>query len=190
MIIILLGAGLALLCGGAELLVRGSVGVAARLGVPSLLIGLTIVAFGTSAPELVVSVQAGLGGYGDIAAGNVIGSNIFNIAVILGVTALLRPLWINRKILRFDMPICVGAAVLSGFFLRDSILTRPEGGILFLCLCVYMYLLVFAARREKGFATEVLPSTAIGSGIPVQLLLIVAGLAALVFGSRYFIKGQ
>src|SRR6056297_1642338 len=106
---------LLLLFAGAEGLVRGSASLALRAGLSRLMVGLTIVAFGTSSPELVVSVEAALSHQGDIAVGNVVGSNIFNIAVILGITALVCPIPVHRQVIRIDAPIALGVAVLLVF---------------------------------------------------------------------------
>ena len=111
LMIFLLIIGIVLLYFGAELLVKGSANLAMRCGVSALVAGLTIVAFGTSAPELVVSIKAGLDGLGDIAVGNVVGSNIFNIAIILGLSALIRPLKVHLNVLRVDTPVMLAASV-------------------------------------------------------------------------------
>ena len=100
-------AGLVLLVGGAEVLVRGASKLAAQFGIPPLIIGLTVVAFGTSAPETAVSVQAALNGSGDLAIGNVLGSNIANILLILGITALVAPLVVSRQLIRLDVPLMI-----------------------------------------------------------------------------------
>src|SRR5690606_12028128 len=104
--------GLVVLTVGADFLVRGASALATRLGVPPLVVGLTVVAFGTSAPELAVSRGAGLSGRPDVAMGNVVGSNIFNALLILGVAALVRPLTVRRQLARFDVPVMVGVAML------------------------------------------------------------------------------
>ncbi|MDP2107819.1 MAG: sodium:calcium antiporter, partial [Rhodocyclaceae bacterium] len=104
--------GLVLLVAGAEFLVRGAARLASRLGISPLVIGLTVVAFGTSAPELAVSVQAGLAGQADIAVGNVVGSNIVNVLLILGISALIVPLVVSQQLVRIDVPLLIGASVL------------------------------------------------------------------------------
>ena len=113
MTIVYLIAGLVLLVAGAEVLVRGAGKLAAQFGIPPLIIGLTVVAFGTSAPETAVSVQAALDGKGDLAIGNVVGSNIANVLFILGLTALIAPLVVSRQIIRLDVPIMIGASLLT-----------------------------------------------------------------------------
>ncbi|MBU0838460.1 MAG: sodium:calcium antiporter, partial [Gammaproteobacteria bacterium] len=106
-------AGLVLLVAGAEVLVRGAAKLAAQFGISPLVIGLTVVAFGTSAPETAVSVQAALNGSGDIAIGNVVGSNIANVLLILGMTALVAPLVVSRQLIRLDVPIMIGASLVT-----------------------------------------------------------------------------
>ncbi|MBK8992030.1 MAG: hypothetical protein IPM40_10230 [Gammaproteobacteria bacterium] len=111
---VLLAGGFVVLVLGAELLIRGSSRLAAAAGMPSLVIGLTVVAFGTSAPELAVSVGSTLGGSPDIALGNVVGSNIFNVLLILGLSALIAPLTVSAQLVRFDVPVLIGVSLLVG----------------------------------------------------------------------------
>ena len=120
-------AGLVLLVVGAEWLVRGAARLAAAVGVSPLVIGLTIVAFGTSAPELAVSIRAALVGEADIAFGNVVGSNIFNILVILGLSAAITPLLVAQQLVRLDVPLMVGVTVLTVLFAQDANISRVEG---------------------------------------------------------------
>ena len=112
MVVVYLVLGLVLLVAGADLLVRGASRLALRFGISPLLIGLTVVAFGTSAPELAVSVQAGLAGQSGIAVGNIVGSNIFNVLMVLGVSALITPLVVSQQLIRVDVPLVIGASVL------------------------------------------------------------------------------
>jgi cation:H+ antiporter len=119
---------LVLLTLGAEWLVRGSSSLALRLGVTPLMVGLTVVAFGTSSPELVVSFKAAMEGLGDVALGNVVGSNLFNVGIILGLTALICPIAIKSQIIKVDGPIMIGTALLVPLVLRDGVVTRVEGG--------------------------------------------------------------
>ncbi len=121
---------LVLLFVGAEGLVRGSSALALRAGLSRLMVGLTIVAFGTSSPELVVSVKAALSQQGDISVGNVVGSNSFNIAVILGITALVCPIPVHRQIIKIDAPIALGVTILLVLLLLDHMLGRMEGVLL------------------------------------------------------------
>ncbi len=120
-------AGLILLVIGAELLVRGAARLAARFGISPLVIGLTVVAFGTSAPETAVSVQSALAGSGDLAIGNVVGSNIANVLLILGLTALIAPLTVSRQLIRLDVPIMIGASLVVFALAWDGELSRLDG---------------------------------------------------------------
>ena len=125
---------LVLLYIGSEGLVRGSASLAIRMGLTPLMIGLTVVAFGTSSPELVVSLKAALGGHGDIAVGNVVGSNIFNIGIILGLTALLCPVPVQSQIVKIDAPFMILVAVVLPLFLLDGALIWWEGALMLVSL--------------------------------------------------------
>lgn len=190
-IAVLLISGLVLLFLGAELLVKGSSGVALRAGIPSLVVGLTIVAFGTSAPELVVSITAGLNGAGNISVGNVAGSNIFNIAVILGLSSLLYPLKVNLKVLKIDIPILIFISLLMLFFLLDKTILRYEAVLLVILFIIYVTFTVVQGRREQRRIEGEDETIVIDIKRPLSLdiIFIVAGLAALVFGSRLFVSG-
>ena len=189
--------GLVLLVIGANALVRGSSKLALSFGISPLVVGLTIVAFGTSAPEVAVSVGAVLDGKTDIAIGNVVGSNIFNVLFILGVSALIAPLVVNIQLIRQEVPIMLGASLLLLAFSLDGKLTLLEGGLLMALLVAYTVFLVVQSRRETQaakdeFAEAVQPAQAGSwdSHWAAQLGLIVAGLAALVFGSDYLVQAS
>ena len=130
-VILLLIAGLVLLVLGAELLVRGASTIASILGIPSLLVGLTIVAYGTSSPEMSVSIQSAFAGQADIALGNVVGSNIFNVLIILGISALIAPLMVANQLIRLDVPIMIGVSVLTLMFGSDGTISRVDGTSLY-----------------------------------------------------------
>jgi cation:H+ antiporter len=196
MAFVLLVAGLVLLYFGAEFLVKGSANLATRMGVSSLVVGLTIVAFGTSAPELVVSIKAGFAGKGDIAMGNVVGSNIFNIAFILGLTALVRPIRVHLNVLRYDTPIMVVCSVLLLVLLRDSRIGRIEGVVLTAGIIAYTVITMIASRKTgdaqvqipfEELTTVPVPQKKMNSLIDV--LLTAGGLGLLVLGSRFFVDG-
>lgn len=196
MAFVLLIIGLVLLYFGAEFLVKGSANLATRMGVSSLVVGLTIVAFGTSAPELVVSIKAGMAGKGDIAMGNVVGSNIFNIAFILGLTALVRPVKVHLNVLRYDTPIMVVCSVLLWVLLMDSRISRIEGVVLTIGIIAYTVITMIASRKS-GDAQEQVPFEELTT-VPVpqkklnpliDILLTVGGLGLLVLGSRFFVDG-
>mgnify|MGYP003524860691 CR=1 FL=1 len=147
-------AGLVLLVAGAEVLVRGAAKLAAQFGIPPLIIGLTVVAFGTSAPETAVSVQAALDGKGDLAIGNVVGSNIANVLFILGLTALIAPLLVSRQIIRLDVPIMIGASLLTWALAWDGSLDRIDGALLFGGIVAYTAFLIIMSRRDKAAAGD------------------------------------
>lgn len=188
--------GLALLIIGAEALVRGASRLAEALGMSPLIVGLTIVAFGTSAPELSVSVHASLSGMGDMAIGNVVGSNMFNVLFILGLSALITPLAVTHRLVRIDVPIMIGVSGLLLLFARDGRIDRLEGGLFALGILLHTGFLIYKgltkkggfesqdrrnADRERRFTVK---------GILVQIALIVGGLSALVLGSKGFVAGS
>lgn len=141
-------AGILLLYLGSESFVRGSSRLAAHFGIPPLIIGLTIVAFGTSAPELIVSISAAFKGASDVALGNVVGSNIFNIAVILGITALIRPPSVHIDLIRREIPLMIYVTVIGVGFIAYGQIPRLAGIILFLGLCAYIVFSIRAARSQ------------------------------------------
>lgn len=182
---------LLLLFAGAEGLVRGSSSLALRAGLSRLLVGLTIVAFGTSSPELVVSLKAALANQGDIAVGNVVGSNSFNIGIILGLTALLCPVPVHRQIIRLDAPIALGVAVLLLLLLQNNELDRVEGAVLFTGIVLYTLMNIFLARKEaKIQAADVDENSVPGVSKhwAIDLAMIAGGLAILVAGSRLLVE--
>jgi cation:H+ antiporter len=189
-IILFLLGGLILLVAGGEILVRGSVGLAKRFNVSPLIIGLTIVSFGTSSPELLVSVKAALSDYGSLSMGNVIGSNIGNIAIILGISALIYPISVSKQIIKKEMPILIGVTLGSILFLLDGNLTRIEGAVFFIGLIIYI---VIGYKLSVKHKDEVVPSTEVETIKPMNFalaaVLIIAGLFMLVLGGDFFVKG-
>ncbi len=177
-------ASLLLLYLGGEWLVRGASALAARLGISSLAIGLTVVAFGTSAPELVVSLQAALGGANDISVANVVGSNIANIALILGLSALLSPAKVHAKILRVDAPLMIFISLALVGILANGTASRIEGSLLLVGLLVYVGLTFRQAGRESQETKEQFSSAAPGStvGAGKASSLVLVGLAVLLAG--------
>ncbi len=184
--LLLLALGLVILTAGAEALVRGASGIATRLGIAPLVIGLTVVAFGTSAPELAVSVAAALSGQGDIAVGNVVGSNIFNVLFILGLSALIVPLAVASQLIRVDVPVMIGVSVLVLLLALDGEISRAEGVLLFAGLLVYVGFQVLQARRERNSGNGA-PIDGAGSPVWLNIVFVVVGLAALVLGSRLLV---
>lgn len=185
-------AGLLALVAGAELLVRGASRLALSLGISPLVVGLTVVAFGTSAPEIAVSVGAALGGRTDIGVGNVVGSNIFNVLFILGLSALITPLVVNTRIVRQEVPIMIGASLLLPAFALDGRVGFWESGMLLGLLLAYIVFLIVQSRRESqatrdDYGHELVKDSRWDAHWAVQLLLIAAGLALLVSGSQWLV---
>ena len=181
--------GLALLYFGGEWLIRGASALAMRLGVSPLVIGLTVVAFGTSAPELAVSIDAALGGAQDIALGNVVGSNIANVALILGLAALLRPIAIHAKIVRVDAPLVLAVSLVLLGCLADGGVSRFEASLLVLGLLVYLIVTFVTARRESRAVRQELAAAA-PAVVPAfgwSLVWVAGGLVSLVFGGRLLV---
>ncbi|SUC49102.1 Inner membrane protein yrbG [Plesiomonas shigelloides] len=162
---LLLAIGLVLLVVGADGLVKGAARLAASIGIPSLVIGLTVVAFGTSAPELAVSIRSALAGQSEMAIANVVGSNIFNVLFILGLAAIITPLAISRQLIRQDVPLMVLASMLVFYMIRDGVLSRLDAGILVVLLLAYTVFLFVqgkrteATERASGANNSVDPST-------------------------------
>jgi cation:H+ antiporter len=187
-------AGLGLLIFGADLLVRGASKLALSFGISPLVVGLTIVAFGTSAPEAAVSVSAVLDNNTGIALGNVVGSNILNVLLILGLSALIIPLVVNAQLIRQEVPIMIAASVLVVLMALDGTIAAWEGGLLFALLLGYTTFLVIQSRREnkatqEEFEAEIHPAApdAWDARLPVQIALIIGGLVLLVSGSELLV---
>lgn len=187
--------GFVLLVAGAEIMVRGAAELASRFGIPPVVIGLTVVAFGTSAPEMAVAIKSALAGQADIALGNVIGSNILNILLILGLAAMITPLIVGSRIVRTDVPILIVVSVLLFAFAYDGRISMLDGAILFAGSILYTVYAIFSSRCET-FTTglESAPvntdksspdpdeaTTARNPG--VSFLLVIVGLAMLVIGA-------
>ncbi len=190
-------AGLVLLVAGAEVLVRGAAKLAAQFGIAPLVIGLTVVAFGTSAPETAVSVQAALNGSGDIAIGNVLGSNIANVLLILGVTSLVAPLIVSRQLIRLDVPIMIGASLVTYALAWDGALSRLDGALLFAMVLGYTTFLIVSSRRAGAAATadDEFAREYAADAQPrphatlINAALVIVGLALLVGGSHFLVEG-
>ena len=180
--------GLALLISGAELLVRGASRLAALAGVAPLVIGLTVVAFGTSAPELAVSVHSALLSSADIALGNVVGSNIFNVLFILGLSAIVAPLSVSVRLVRFDVPIMIGVSALVPVMAFDGNISRTDGFILFVGILAYTAFTVRQGGKAGVSGENNLVDTG-RQGMLLSLIFIVSGLGMLVLGSRWLVDG-
>lgn len=187
-------AGLVLLVIGAEFLVRGASQVAAILQIPPLIIGLTIVAYGTSAPEMSVSIMSSFSEQGaDIAIGNVVGSNICNILLVLGLSSVVAPLIVTKQIIRSDVPIMIGVSLLLLMFIVDGQLSRVDSVILFIGGVVYTLSLIYQSSKqgaeqdefteEYGFSGEVTPITWLKN-----IVFIIGGSSLLILGSRWLVN--
>ncbi len=194
MAIVLVLAGLVLLAAGGESLIRGAARLAAAVRITPVVIGLTVVAFGTSAPELAVSVQAALSDQGDVALGNVVGSNIFNILLILGLSALLVPLSVAARLLWWDVPLMIAASALVVVFAWDGTLSRWDGLLLSGAIVAYTVFAVVQARRESPPVHHEYQQQFGGvprgwKAIVVQVVWIAVGLGLLALGSRWLVRG-
>ena len=193
--LVLFVVGLVALVAGAEALVRGASRLAIVLGVRPLVVGLTVVAFGTSAPELAVGIDSALTGQPDIALGNVIGSNIANILLVLGLAALVVPVVAATRVVRREIPMMVGASLLLWVIALTGRIERWEGLLLFGGIVVYSALLARSSRRaaptvRAEFASEFGPAAGRGSGeITRNIALGAAGLALLIVGARWIVDG-
>jgi cation:H+ antiporter len=194
----LIVAGLVLLVIGGELLVRGSSALASVMGISPLVIGLTVVAFGTSAPELAVSIQAGLKGASDIAIGNVVGSNIFNVLFVLGTCALLAPLIVSMQLVRREVPILIAISFLLALLALDGNIGLIDGLVLTTGIIVYTTWSVISSRRETAAAKaeyeQEFGAAPLGPKhgarmIAINLGLLASGLGLLVLGSRWLVDG-
>ncbi|MBQ4128228.1 MAG: calcium/sodium antiporter [Ruminococcus sp.] len=183
--ILLLIVGFVLLIKGADFFVDGSSSVARLLKVPSVIIGLTIVAMGTSAPEASVSISAAIAGSNEIAVSNVVGSNIFNMLVVVGVCAAMKPFDLNKKILKRDFPINIVAnAVVLLFIVIGSSIARIDGIIMLLIMAAYISYLVIDAMRNRE---EVSEDVKVMSPL-VSIICIIGGLAAIIFGGNLVVN--
>lgn len=182
---LLILASFAVLFVGAELLVRGGASMALKLGLTPLVIGLTVVAYGTSTPELIVSLKAASMEQADIAVGNVVGSNIFNIAVILGLAAAVCPIAPHAQVLRWDAPVLLVVTLAMPFAFFDGVVVRWEGAILVFLAVAYTVWAVRMAKKEDTAAEE--PVVRAEGGLASDILKIAGGLAALVLGSRLLV---
>jgi cation:H+ antiporter len=182
--------GVAILTAGAEILVRGASNIGLRCGLSPLVVGLTIVAFGTSAPELAVALYAAIQGTGDLVSGNVVGSNIFNIAIILGLSAIIQRLTVHYQILRWDMPIMLLASILFTIFLyTGGAIVRWEAAILFTGLVAYTTMAVRMEQKAKK-TTEIsdLPGEkALHRPLVVPIVQLLVGISGLVLGSNILV---
>ena len=190
--ILILIAGFALLVKGADWFVDGAAGIARRFGIPPLIIGLTIVAMGTSAPEAAVSITAAARGSAEITIGNIVGSNVLNVFIILGITALIAPLAVEKTALKVDMPLTVLTSLLLLFLGWDGRISRGDGVLLWVVFLLFLGHLLWEARKTRTGhkATEEEYGNASGNRpLWTNLLLTAVGLAMIILGSRFAVSG-
>ncbi len=190
--------GLILLVLGAEWLVRGASRLAVMTGISPLVVGLTVVAFGTSAPEFAVTIKAALSGQADLSVGNVIGSNIFNVLFILGLSSIITPLIVARQLIRFDLPLVIGVSLMTFAMAFDRQFSALDGTILFAGLIIYTSGLIWFSRKKgiealSGEAAEVLAdaeSGPIGMKWLKNLALVAGGMTMLALGSSWLVESS
>ena len=187
--------GLAILIVGGEFLVKGAVGIAAKAHLSTLVIGMTVVSFGTSAPELLVSLKAAYLDMPEIAIGNVIGSNIANIALVLGLTVIIFPMPVSRNSIRFDWPMMFISGILFLLFSLNLMIGRIEGAILFTLLILFLYFIISNSRKKskqqlkREFTTSDVQQPILKVNIWKSLLFLLLGLVGLYFGARWLVVG-
>ncbi len=191
---ILFIAGVVLLLVGAESLVRGASRLAVTFGISPLVVGLTVVAFGTSAPELAVNVSSAAQGQSDIGVGNIVGSNVFNILFILGLAATIAPLAVSQQVVRLEVPLMIAVSVVFLLFALNGNVSTLEGSILFLGIVVYTVWVIRKSRREGREIQEEYEAEFSGYDqtkrrMALDAGLVVGGLGLLVLGSHWFVSG-
>ncbi len=186
---LILAAGFVLLILGADILVKGASSIAKRLKVSDLIIGLTVVSIGTSAPELSVNILASIDGSGGMALGNVIGSNIFNFLAILGITALIRPINLKSSLLKVEIPFAILASFAMIFVAADFILdgttgviSRGDGMILILFFSIFLYYVFLSAKKGEISESDATGESSKSYSVPLSLVMIGGGVAALIYG--------
>lgn len=189
--IALLIVGLITLIVGGDFIVKGGSSIALRLHLSPLVVGLTIVAFGTSAPELLISIQAALEGSPDIAMGNVIGSNICNLALVLGLTSIINPVKVSSTSLKIDWPMTMGASVLLYVAIREELINTYEGALFVTILLIYLIFIIRKARKDSKLAKELQSELEIPDSPPQHMwkdiVFIIAGCVGLYYGSEWFV---
>ncbi len=187
-------AGIGVLILGAEVLVRGAARLAAALGIPPLIIGLTVVAFGTSSPEVAVAVQASRAGLSDIAFGNVVGSNVANVLLILGLAALLTPLIVSRQLVRREVPLMIAVSALVMLLAFDGLISQHDGTLLLVGMVAYTAFVIRQSRKERAH-TRTTDEIEYGwnrrtaRAWAPDLAAIVGGLVLLTLGARWLVDG-
>lgn len=185
--LLLIALGVALLYAGGEALVRGASALGRRFGLSSLVIGLTVVSTGTSSPELAATLAASFEGAPAIAFGNVVGSNIANLGLVLGLTALLWPLNAGRALIRRDVPLMLAASLLLCGMAANGLIGRPEGIVLVVLLIAFLVYLVHSERQTAGAERESHPNRSIS--VPRNLALVIVGVILLIVGAKALVVG-
>ena len=190
--IILLIVGLFVLILGGDFLVRGASNIALRVHISPLVVGLTIVAFGTSAPELLISAKSALTGSPDLAMGNVVGSNICNLALVLGITCLIEPIRVQADSMKIDWPVAMGSSMLLYFIGRTGMINRIEGIIFFCLLIAYTFFIIRRSRKETKSMREIeedLEMPDDSSSVWKDVVFLIIGGVGLYYGSEWFVGG-
>jgi cation:H+ antiporter len=193
--LVLLAGGLVALLIGGEVLVRGASRMAALVGISPLIVGLTVVSFGTSAPELAVSLQAVFAGYAGLTVGNIIGSNIYNVLLVLGASALIAPLLVQQQLIRLDVPLMIGASLVFWAVSLDGLITTAEGALMLALLAVYLLIVWRVSRREKAAVLAEYEQefgyqpAARRRSLAINATLIAAGVLLLVIGAGWLVEG-
>lgn len=180
--------GIALLIFSGDWLVKAGSALASHLKIPPFIIGVTVISFGTSAPELFVSVNATLGGFPDVAIGNVVGSNIANIGLVLAVSAIIIAIPIQWSTIKLDFPVLIISALLLILFASDLYISRFEGGILISVMLIYLLIMIRSVRKNKN--NTIYPETKVRFKPSISLLLIAISCGGLVLGSKLLVEGS
>jgi|SRR5690554_1271841 len=186
----MLVAGLIVLIVGAELLVRGAVAVALKMQISPLVIGMTIVSIGTSAPELLVSIKGVLSGYPDVSVGTIVGSNISNLGLVLGVTVLIFPIEVNRNSIRVDWPFMMFSSILFYFFVRNGVLSFWQGLFFVVIISIFIFIIIYTSRRsgKRQIVEEEIDVEASKKGSSIKdIFLLLLGIVGLYFGSGWLV---
>lgn len=182
--VLLLLVGFVLLIKGADFFVDGASSISKKLKIPPVIIGLTVVALGTSCPEAAVSIQAALSHNNAIAVSNVAGSNIFNILVVIGVCALFAKIPVQKDIMKRDFPICIGLSVLLFYFILDKNVSRVEGLILIGCFVIYVLMMVLSALKNKDTGSDDIKEYS----VLLSLIFLAGGVAAIIYGGDMVVE--
>jgi cation:H+ antiporter len=190
--LIIFSASLAVLVVAGNFLVKGAISIALKIHMSPMVVGLTIIAFGTSAPELFISINSALKGSPDIAMGNVVGSNICNLTLVLGIAAVISPMLVKPNFIKIDWPVAMGSGILLYLFSLDETLQTHEGIIFLVILIIYLYLIIRKSRKDimavMELEKELAKPKVLAQPLWKDLFFIIAGCAGLYFGSDWFVE--